>query len=161
MDPPLVWGQAQRSGSHPVFFRHMDHFTCQHVVEISVWNTFFTEKLSHAQTVHTWPFLLKGPVDKAIAPPTPLPPTPPTGKRWGLDLIRPTNIPQIRGKFTDTRVKYRRLGFNCKCLSNASCEVFNQLIRRNKLPFSAHCHQSCCRSLIRLLWVFVNIFNQQ
>ena len=24
----LAWSLVQRSGSHPVFFRHMDHFTC-------------------------------------------------------------------------------------------------------------------------------------
>ena len=32
----LAWSLVQRSGGHSVFFRHMDRFTCQHVVEISV-----------------------------------------------------------------------------------------------------------------------------
>jgi hypothetical protein len=27
---------SARSGGHPVFYRHMDRFTCQHVVGISV-----------------------------------------------------------------------------------------------------------------------------
>ena len=33
----LAQSLVQRSGGHPVFFRHMDRFTCQHVVGISVW----------------------------------------------------------------------------------------------------------------------------
>ena len=32
----LARSLVQRSGGHSVFFRHMDRFTCQHVVGISV-----------------------------------------------------------------------------------------------------------------------------
>ena len=32
----LVRLLVQRSGDHLVFFRHMDHLTCQHVVGVSV-----------------------------------------------------------------------------------------------------------------------------
>ena len=32
----LVQLLVQRSGGHPVFFRHIDHFICQYVVRISV-----------------------------------------------------------------------------------------------------------------------------
>jgi hypothetical protein len=32
----LARGQPLRSEGHPVFFRHMDRFTCHHVVRISV-----------------------------------------------------------------------------------------------------------------------------
>jgi hypothetical protein len=46
----LVQVLVQRSGDHPVFFRHMDRFTCQHVVGISVrkFTGIFTERLVHA-----------------------------------------------------------------------------------------------------------------
>ena len=32
----LAQSLVQRSGGHPVFFRHMDRFTCQHMEGISV-----------------------------------------------------------------------------------------------------------------------------
>jgi hypothetical protein len=37
----LARALVQRSGGHPVFFRHVDHFTCQHVVGISVQKLFY------------------------------------------------------------------------------------------------------------------------
>ena len=36
MGTRLARSLVQRSGGHPVFFRHMDCFACQHVVGISV-----------------------------------------------------------------------------------------------------------------------------
>jgi hypothetical protein len=68
--PPLARGQTLRSEGHPVFFRHMDHFTCHQVVRISVrtpLRTFLRKGLAHAQTMCTGHFLLplKGPGNEA------------------------------------------------------------------------------------------------
>ena len=51
MGMSLAWLLVQRSGGCPVFFRHMDCFTCQYVVGISV----RTENLAHVYSVDTRP----------------------------------------------------------------------------------------------------------
>ena len=63
---------VQRSGGHPLFFRHMDRFICQHMVGISVQTPFtmnYTENVAHVHAVDTRPSpppppLLRRPGDK-------------------------------------------------------------------------------------------------
>ena len=59
MGARLARALVQRSGGHSVFFRHVDHFTCQHVVGIGVrtLTVNYTEIVAHAHTVDTRPSL--------------------------------------------------------------------------------------------------------